>query len=183
MGKQSKIIIYGNDSMARVLYSYAKSNMNICGFTVDDCCIVIKANTWNDLRLFISVSLTCSKCAQKHNTLFPVELQKTLATNVEELLKTYKKIGMWGVIFHTIGLYNDFDVFKSPNVVAIDNVSSNQMIDLYGKKVFSPDILAEDDIPLVISFFQNSTQQLSMQIKEMYPHVEKIIDVSQLLII
>ena len=90
---------------------------------------------------------------------------------------------MWGVIFHTIGLYNDFDVFKSPNVVAIDNVSSNQMIDLYGKKVFSPDILAEDDIPLVISFFQNSTQQLSMQIKEMYPHVEKIIDVSQLLII
>jgi len=138
-------------------------------------------NTWEDLRLFISVSLTCSECAQKHNTPFPVELQKILAENVEQLLKTYKKIGMWGVTFHTIGLYNDFDVFKSPQVVAIDNVSSKQMIDLYGKKVYSPDILAEDDIPLVISFFPNSTQQLAMQIKEMYPNVEKIIDVSQLL--
>jgi len=34
-----KIIIYGNSAMAKVVYSYAKRSMNVCGFTVDDSCI------------------------------------------------------------------------------------------------------------------------------------------------
>lgn len=140
------------------------------------------ANTWEDIRLFISVNLVCSECAQKHNTPFPSQLQTTLSSNVGRLLKKYHKIGMWGVTFHSIGLYRDFDVFKSPGVIPIDNVSFKQMIDLWGKKVFSPDILAEDTIPLVISFFPNSTEQLSLQIKESYPNVEKIIDASELIV-
>jgi len=138
-------------------------------------------NLWKNIRLFISVSLTCSKCSQKHNTPFPFELQKILAANIEELLKKYQKIGIWGVTFQSIGLYNDFDVFKSPGIVAIDNSSAKQLIDLYGKKVFHPDILAEEIIPLVISFYPNSTQQLLAQINEMYPNVEKVIDASELI--
>lgn len=39
MGNKDKIIIYGNGSMARVLYSYAKNIFDVCVFTVDDCCI------------------------------------------------------------------------------------------------------------------------------------------------
>jgi len=147
-----------------------------------ECAQCRHTNTWENIRLLISVSLTCSKCAQKHNTPFPVELQRTLALNVEELLKKYGKVGMWGVTCHTIGLYNDFEVFKSAQIIAIDNVSSKQLIDLYGKKVHSPDILANDAVPLVVSFFPNSTQQLAMQIKEMYPNVGKIIDASQLFV-
>ncbi|MDM8564767.1 acetyltransferase [Candidatus Halobeggiatoa sp. HSG11] len=34
-----KIIIYGNGAMARVVYSYIRHNMEVCGFTVDDSCI------------------------------------------------------------------------------------------------------------------------------------------------
>jgi sugar O-acyltransferase (sialic acid O-acetyltransferase NeuD family) len=37
-----KIIIYGNGSIARILYSFARRNMEVCGFTVDD--VVIKEN-------------------------------------------------------------------------------------------------------------------------------------------
>lgn len=138
-------------------------------------------NTWEHIRLFISVSLTCQKCAQKHNTPFPEELQQRLAKQVEQLLKEYDKIAMWGVTLHTIGLYDKFEIYKSKRIFAIDNVSSKQMIDLYGKKVHAPDILAEESIQLVISFFPNSTQQLTMQINEMYPSVKKVIDASQLL--
>lgn len=138
-------------------------------------------NLWQNIRLFISVSLTCSQCSQKHNTPFPISLQKAFTANVEKLLKQYQKIGIWGVTFHSIGLFNDFDVFKSPNIVAIDNSSTKQMIDLYGKKVFSPDVLSVENIPLVISFYPNSTQQLLLQINEMYPNVEKVMDASELI--
>ncbi|OBV40946.1 acetyltransferase [Janthinobacterium psychrotolerans] len=34
-----KTIIYGNGSIARLLYSYARHSMDIVGFTVDDSCI------------------------------------------------------------------------------------------------------------------------------------------------
>ena len=34
-----QIVIYGNGSMARVLYSYARRSMDVRGFTVDDVCI------------------------------------------------------------------------------------------------------------------------------------------------
>jgi sugar O-acyltransferase (sialic acid O-acetyltransferase NeuD family) len=34
-----KTVIYGNGGMAKVLFSYARSSMNIVGFTVDDACI------------------------------------------------------------------------------------------------------------------------------------------------
>jgi radical SAM superfamily enzyme YgiQ (UPF0313 family) len=138
-------------------------------------------NLWKNIRLFISVSLTCSNCSQKHNTPFPPELQRVLAANVGGLLEQYPKIGIWGVTFQSIGLYNDFDVFKSPAIFAIDNSSTKQMIDLYGKKVFSPDVLLEENIPLIISFYPNSTQQLSIQIHGMYPGVKKVIDASELI--
>jgi sugar O-acyltransferase (sialic acid O-acetyltransferase NeuD family) len=46
-----KTVIYGNASMARVLYSYAKHSMDICGFTVDDNCIQDKFNEFCGLPL------------------------------------------------------------------------------------------------------------------------------------
>lgn len=35
----SKLVIYGNGAMARVLYAYARRSMDVAGFTVDDACI------------------------------------------------------------------------------------------------------------------------------------------------
>lgn len=35
-----KLLIYGNGAMARVLYSYARRTREVCGFTVDDQCMV-----------------------------------------------------------------------------------------------------------------------------------------------
>lgn len=37
--EKDKIIIFGNSSMAKVLYSYARKSFDVCGFTVDDFCI------------------------------------------------------------------------------------------------------------------------------------------------
>lgn len=39
MEQKQKILIYGNSSMAKVVYSYAKNVFDVCAFTVDDFCI------------------------------------------------------------------------------------------------------------------------------------------------
>ena len=46
-----KTIIYGNGSMAKVLYSYARHSMDICGFTVDDICIAEGTDSFLGLPL------------------------------------------------------------------------------------------------------------------------------------
>lgn len=46
-----KVVIYGNGAMARVLYSYVRRCMEVCGFTVDDSCINDDANTFCGLPL------------------------------------------------------------------------------------------------------------------------------------
>ncbi len=46
-----KTIIYGNGAMARILFSYAKHSMEICGFTVDDGCIALNTNQFCGLPL------------------------------------------------------------------------------------------------------------------------------------
>ncbi len=138
-------------------------------------------NYWESIRLFISVSLTCSQCAQKHITPLPVELQKILADNIKILLLNFNRIAMWGVTFYSINLFKDFDIFQDAEIIAIDNAASKQMIDLYGKKVFPPNILLKSSIPLIISFYPNSTEQIERQVREMYPSVKKVIDVSSLL--
>lgn len=45
-----KIIIYGNGAMARVLHSYARRCMDVCGFTVDDSCIADNVSTFCSLN-------------------------------------------------------------------------------------------------------------------------------------
>lgn len=41
-----KLLIYGNGAMARILYSYARHSMDVCGFTVDDSCILDNSDTF-----------------------------------------------------------------------------------------------------------------------------------------
>lgn len=46
-----KTLIYGNGAMARVLHSYARRSMDVCGFTVDDSCIADDASSFCGLPL------------------------------------------------------------------------------------------------------------------------------------
>ena len=46
-----KLLIYGNGSMAKVLYSYIRHSAAVCGFTVDDKCIADNSGTFCGLPL------------------------------------------------------------------------------------------------------------------------------------
>lgn len=46
-----KIVIYGNGAMARILFSYARRSMDVCGFTVDDSCIAENSDTFCGIPL------------------------------------------------------------------------------------------------------------------------------------
>jgi len=166
-------------------------NLNIIGINPEtkrvslsgNCVRCNHLNTWHDRKLFISVNLVCEKCAQKHNTPLPSEIQRNIVNNVETLLERYNTLAVWGVTFFSFVFFRDVPLFqKDPRIIPMDNSASKQMMNLYGKQVHSPAILEQAEIPAVLVFYPNSMQQISDQIHKYYPSVNKIADVSDLMI-
>jgi hypothetical protein len=97
------------------------------------------------------------------------------------LLKKHKKIAVWGVTFHSITLFKNELIFQGVNIVAVDNSSAKQMMNLYGKKIYAPSVIGEKNISTVIVFYPNSLQQISAQIQKLYPCAVRIIDACDLI--
>lgn len=138
-------------------------------------------NTWVKIRPFISVDLACEYCGQKHNTPFPQETKRSVVKSVEEILNRFDKVAVWGITSYSLSLFRECPVFQDDRIIAIDNASAKQMMDLYGKSVLPPAAIGGNDVPAVIVFYPNSMQQISAQIWRCYPCVQEIIDVCGLI--
>jgi hypothetical protein len=138
-------------------------------------------NTWSEIKPFISVSVPCSRCAQKHPTPFPEELQKRVGEQIQTLLRTYGSLAVWGVTFHSMQLFRRSAVFQDPQIVVVDNASAKQMVELNGNRVHSPAIIGEKRVPAVVVFYPNSLEQISAQLRRLCGRLEAIIDVCDLI--
>jgi len=139
-------------------------------------------NRWHDKRLFTNIPFVCEKCAQKHNTPLPIEIQESVAQHIASLVDEYKTIAIWGLTFFSFAFFRNYQLLReNPDILSIDNAAPKQMVNLYGKKVNSPDILGQGDISAVVVFYPNSMQQISEQIEKYYPSVNKVIDVCDLM--
>ena len=117
-----KIVIYGNGAMARVLFSYARHSMNICGFTVDDSCVANGSDAFCSLPL-----VPFSKVQEAFN---PKEYQLIVAMGFIDMNdlreKKYIEAKKKGYLFtsyvHESVLIHD-DVSIDENCIILDYVS------------------------------------------------------------
>jgi sugar O-acyltransferase (sialic acid O-acetyltransferase NeuD family) len=122
LDKTMKTVVYGNGAMAKVLYSYARHSMNICGFTVDDSCIPANSDSFCNLPL-----VPLSKIQE---TFDPEECQMIIAVgflDMNELReKKYLELKSKGYVFstyiHESVLIHD-DVTIAENCIILDHVS------------------------------------------------------------
>jgi hypothetical protein len=71
-------------------------------------------------------------------------------------------------------------MLRGPNVFPVDISESKRQMDLYGKRIHSPDILNQEEIPVVVIAVPSHGSQISCQVKENHQKVRKIIDICQL---
>ena len=120
--KTMKTVIYGNGAMARVIYSYARHSMNICGFTVDDSCIAANSDTF--------CSLPLAPISRVQEVFDPKECQMIIAIgfiDMNELReKKYLELKSKGYAItkyiHESVLIHD-DVSIGENCIILDHVS------------------------------------------------------------
>jgi len=137
-------------------------------------------NIWKNIKLFANDYIYCSHCGQKYDIPCPTPLRENLEKNVAILLEKYGKVAVWGMTTTIMDLFRRSRMLRDLNVFPVDISESKQKIDLYGKKIYTPAILDEEEIRVVIIAIPSHAGQISCQVKENHPKVTKIIDICRL---
>jgi radical SAM superfamily enzyme YgiQ (UPF0313 family) len=144
------------------------------------CPICSHSNQWDDVKLFSINYLACDQCTQKfHIPLLP-DIRRTIENNMSLLLKHDAKVAVWGMTLSAMELFKVGGVFHEPNVYPIDISLSKQNMDLYGKRVYGPSVINEQQISTVVIAVPFYVAQISHQIDENHPCVSHVIDICQL---
>jgi len=117
-----KTIIYGNGSIAKLLFSYARHSMKIAGFTVDDACIVDKADTYLNLPIIPFSQLEKKFDPASHNMIIAIGFIEMNALRSRKYLEA-KKMGYSFTSFVHPSVFMHDDVIIEENCVILDHVS------------------------------------------------------------
>jgi len=170
-------------TLVKVLSTVEVSNINNKTGRIDltgTCSVCHHPNHWDNIKLFAANFLGCKKCGQRYNIVLPDVIRQNIDTNIVRLLETYGKVAVWGINYHTADLFKHSDILRGPNVYPVDISGTKSMMDLYGKRIHSPDIIQPEDIPVVIVAIPVYYSQIDGLIRMKYTNVRKIFDICQL---
>ena len=117
-----KTIIYGNGSMARIVYSYARHSKNICGFTVDDVCISNNSNTFCGLPLIPFNSVTSFFKPSEYKMIIAVGFIEMNELRDKKYAEAKEKGFLFDSYIHPSVIVHD-DVSFGDNCIILDYVS------------------------------------------------------------
>ena len=144
------------------------------------CAKCSKKNIWENIKLFSIDYIYCSHCGRKYEIPNPPQLRENLDRNISVLLKKYGKVAIWGMTISIMDLFKHSEIFADPNVFSIDISESKRKTDLFGKKIYAPDILDKENIPVVVIAVPSHGGQISCQVRENHRGVTEIIDICRL---
>lgn len=144
------------------------------------CVTCSQENDWENIKLFTMNFLPCKNCGQKYNVPLSPVLRANIEKNIEKLLEKYGKLAVWGINYHSSDLFKNSAVLKNDKIYPVDISGTKRIMDLYGKKIFSPEVINTENIKAVIIAIPVYLTQISSQIEANYRNVEKVIDVCEL---
>lgn len=122
MTQSTNIVIFGNGAMAKVLYSYARSSLNIVGFTVDDQCIHDHQTEFLGLPLVPFSKVESVFRPQEHQLIIAVGFIEMNDLRGQKYFEAQQKGYSFGSYIHNSVLLHD-DVSIGENSIILDMVS------------------------------------------------------------
>lgn len=89
-------------------------------------------------------------------------------------------MAVWCVNFNTADLFKNSHALQNENVFAVDISGTKRQMDLYGKRVQSPEIIRREGIRAVVVAIPAFFTQIASLIGENYKSVVDIIDICKL---
>lgn len=151
--------------------------------TIEGQCPHCGHNTiWRDREIFRPLSkINCEHC-KKIVDIYPIDyIDATLYRNNFYKISKYRT-AMWGIISPVEVFYQAFPELWEQEFILVDSAIKKQGLELHGKTIYSPDIISEKDIELVIITFTSiSAGSICSTIAEKYPNIKKILFLSDFL--
>jgi hypothetical protein len=170
-------------SLTKTLTAVKLNNVdsNTGRIDIDGACITCgHHNRWQNIKLFATNFIPCQQCGQKYNIPLPQELRTNIDNNIQKLLAKYGKIAIWGINFLSSDLFKNSTILQNDNIFPVDISGSKQKMDLYGKKILSPEVIRQKNIEVVIVAIPVYLTQIKSQIENDYNDVKVIIDICRL---
>ena len=148
---------------------------------IDGACTLCKQeNSWDNIKLFTMNFLSCKKCGQKYNVPFIDSLRLNIEKNIAGLLQKYGKVAVWGINYHTSDLFKNSIVLRDKNVYPVDISETKRKMDLFGKKIYAPEIVETEGIRAVVISVPVYFTQIKSQIEANHKGVTEVIDICSL---
>jgi radical SAM superfamily enzyme YgiQ (UPF0313 family) len=144
------------------------------------CTACKQKNIWDNVKLFMTNFLGCKHCGQRYNTVLPFELRANIENNITKLLEKYGKLAIWGINYHTADLFKNSSMLRNSNIYPVDISETKRNMDLYGKKICSPEIINTEKIEAVVVAIPIYFSQIDGQIKANHKNVITVIDICRL---
>ena len=159
------------------IMDYKTGRMAVAG----TCNVCMKRNHWDSVKLFASSFLACMHCGQRYNVLLPDEFRENIDNNISKLLERHGKLAVWGINYHIADLYKKSKALNNTNVYAIEISELKRKMDLYGKQIYTPEIINTQNIEVVIVPIPAYINEITGRIKANYKNVKKVIDICELI--
>jgi anaerobic magnesium-protoporphyrin IX monomethyl ester cyclase len=139
-------------------------------------------NDWKEIRLFQAAFMVCQHCGRKYSPpVYDPDLVSHVEQHILRILKEYGKVAIWGMHDHMVTVFKNSKKLSDPRIFPVDNSPNKQSEVLFGKKVYSPDIINSENIPAVIVAVPWYYGIIQSTIEMNYPMVKKIIDITSLI--
>ena len=144
------------------------------------CPVCKHKNEWDNIKLFMMNFLSCKNCGQKYNVPFVDSLRLNIEKNVTGLLNKHDKVAVWGINYHTSDLFKNSVVLKDKNIYPVDISETKRKMDLFGKKIYAPEIIEIENIKAVVISVPVYFTQIKSQIEASHKNVTAVIDICSL---
>lgn len=175
----SMAINKGTDKLPNGRVEYSRSGLaNIYG----SCPHCGHQNVWHDREVFRPVSkMTCENCKALIDAYTMDYIDKVTFIENFKKIASYRT-GIWGVINPVEALYEYMPESWKEDFCLIDSATKKQGLDLHGKTIYSPDIIDDKQLELIIITFTSvSSGSIYRTIQEKYPSVKRILFIGDFL--
>ena len=133
-------------------------------------------NIWINREIFRSVTaMTCVSCNRIIDTYLPDYIDTGLFLQQFQKIRGHKA-ALWGMISSVEALYQAVPDAWKEDFFLVDSAPQKQGLELHGKVIQSPDVIARENVGLVIITFTSSVSAtIYRTIMENYPSVKKIL--------
>lgn len=138
-------------------------------------------NRWEKNRLFVTETLSCSKCGRKHVSPIPEEVIARISSGINKLVRIYGTVAIWGVNAYIYNLMEKLTFSNPEQIIFVDKSEMRHGLSIAGSSIQPTQIIKDKSIKCIVVAVVQYYSGLIKPIRDEFPDIESLLCISDLL--